>query len=87
MDDLVALKREIMNQTRIKIKNEDLDKALDNLNDGALNELTNYTMLEFEKDFEMVNSFWDIMINFMNAVRQEKNGSELANEPEISKKN
>ena len=69
MDDLVALKREVMNRTPIKVKNLELDKALDNLNTGAFNDFSNYTMLEFHKDFEMVHFFWEIMINYINVVR------------------
>ena len=69
MEDLFSLKREIMSRTPIKVKNPDLDKALDSLNGGVLSEYTTYTMMEFHKDFELVHSFWEVMINFMIAER------------------
>lgn len=83
IEDLFALKREVMNRTPIKVKNTDLDTALDSLAKGALNDFASYTIMEFHKDFEMVNFFWEIMINYMNVVRAkaEKNdsGNELIN--------
>lgn len=68
-EDLVALRKEVTNQTPIKLKDDTIDKALDSLNDGALIDSSDYTIMDFEKDFELVNYFWEIMIDYMKRVR------------------
>lgn len=70
MEDLISLKREVMNRTPIKVKNLDLDQALENLNMGAFNDFHAYSMLDFQKDFELAHFFWNIMIDYMVTVRE-----------------
>jgi hypothetical protein len=69
MEDLVSLKREVMNRTTIKVKDMEMDKALENMNFGALDEFKEYSMLEFFKDLELGHLFWNVMIDYMLTIR------------------
>lgn len=72
IEDMLTLKREVMNRTPIKVNNYDLDVALNNINLKALGELAEYSMMEFHKDFELANFFWGIMIDYMLTVREKE---------------
>jgi hypothetical protein len=69
-EDLCSLKREVMNRTPIKVKSEEMDRALQNINENSSNDFKDYYLGEFQPDFEQAHLFWTVMINFMSTVKE-----------------
>ena len=59
-----------MNRTIIKVKNEDMDLALSNINENSSNDFKEYYMGEFQPDFELAHMFWTIMIDYMQTLSE-----------------
>lgn len=76
-EDLCTLKREVMNRTSIKVKDEEMDLALSNINEKASNDFVQYYMGDFQLDFEQAHLFWNIMIDYMATMRESEGVKEI----------
>lgn len=74
-EDLCSLKREVMNRTSIKVKDELMDRALQNINENAGNDFKKYYMAEFQNDFDFAHLFWTVMVDYMENVRIKDRGN------------
>lgn len=73
IEDLCALKKEIVKWTSMKIDpfDNNFDKALDSLSFGALSDLELYSMENFKKDFDLIQPIWQELIEELRERAQE----------------
>ncbi|CAG9328820.1 unnamed protein product [Blepharisma stoltei] len=71
-DDLIAMRKEINHRTPLKIRDLELNKALDELCEGALSYNSSYSTHTFKDHFLYLHTYWLRLIEFMKEEKKKR---------------